>query len=170
MIKKQTREKELAKEKRQRRRRSSVFKEQGESQPIESECASFFVMPSVDQLSYWLAHKEQSNFQFFLNLVRVIFAVSAASSKSERVFSAPGNILTSPKRASLNPEKVKECVIALSPEASLVFTALFSINDKIVIICVRVQFDLSLYYLILGCCQNEKKPTTRYLAIFNFHI
>ena len=73
-------------------------------------------MPSVDQLSYWLAHKEQSNFQFFLNLVRVIFAVSAASSKSERVFSAAGNILTSPKRASLNPEKVKECVIALSPE------------------------------------------------------
>ena len=34
----------------------------------------------------------------------------AASSKSERVFSAAGNTVT-PKRANLNPEKVEECVI-----------------------------------------------------------
>ena len=36
--------------------------------------------------------------------------VPAASSKSEWVFSVAGNVVT-PKRASLNPEKVKDLVV-----------------------------------------------------------
>ena len=44
------------------------------------------------------------------HLVRIVFPVPAASSKSERVFSAAGNVVTA-KRASLNPEKVEDLVI-----------------------------------------------------------
>ena len=36
--------------------------------------------------------------------------LSAASSKSERVFSVAGNVVT-PKRANLNPEKVEDLVV-----------------------------------------------------------
>ena len=43
-------------------------------------------------------------------MVRVVFAIPVASSKSERVFSVAGNVVT-PKRASLAPEKVESCVI-----------------------------------------------------------
>ena len=112
MLKKRMREEEMAKEKPKRRRRSSVFGEHEESRPFERECASYELLPdapeSVDQLAYWLAHKEQ--FPILSHLAKVIFAVRAASSKSERVFSAAGNTIT-PKRARLNPEKVEECVI-----------------------------------------------------------
>ena len=41
---------------------------------------------------------------------RVGFPVQAASSKSKRVFSVAGNTVT-PKRASLNPEKVEDLVV-----------------------------------------------------------
>ena len=45
-------------------------------------------------------------------LVKVVFPVPAASSKSEqRVFSVAGNVVT-PKGAKLNPEKVKDLVVA----------------------------------------------------------
>ena len=44
------------------------------------------------------------------HLVRIVFPVPVASSKSERVFSAAGNVVTA-KRASLNPEKVEDLVI-----------------------------------------------------------
>ena len=44
------------------------------------------------------------------HLVRIVFPVPAASLKSERVFSAAGNVVTA-KRASLNPEKVEDLVI-----------------------------------------------------------
>ena len=44
------------------------------------------------------------------HLVRIVFPVPAASSKSERVFSAAGNVVTA-KRVSLNPEKVEDLVI-----------------------------------------------------------
>ena len=43
-------------------------------------------------------------------LVRVVFAIPVASSKSERVFSVTGNVVT-PKRASLAPEKVESFMI-----------------------------------------------------------
>ena len=57
-----------------------------------------------------LTNKEQ--FPILSHLAKVVFAVTAASSKSERarVFSTAGNTV-SPKRANLNPEKVEECVI-----------------------------------------------------------
>ena len=63
---------------------------------------------SVDQLERWKNHQEQ--FPLLSHLVRIVFPVPAASSKSERVFSASGNVVTA-KRASLNPEKVKDLVI-----------------------------------------------------------
>ena len=63
MLKKWMREEEIAKEKPKRRRRSSVFGEHEEIRPFERECASYELLPdapeSVDQLAYWLAHKEQ---------------------------------------------------------------------------------------------------------------
>ena len=62
----------------------------------------------VDQLERWKNHQEQ--FPLLSHLVRIVFTVPAASSKSERVFSAAGNVVTA-KRASLNPEKVEDLVI-----------------------------------------------------------
>ena len=43
-------------------------------------------------------------------MARVLFAVPASSSKSERVFSVAGNVVTA-KRARLDPEKVEDLVI-----------------------------------------------------------
>ena len=47
---------------------------------------------------------------FLDKLVKVVFPVPAASSKSEQVFSVAGNVVT-PKRANLNPEKVEDLVV-----------------------------------------------------------
>ena len=63
---------------------------------------------SVDQLEWWKNHQVQ--FPLLSHLVRIVFPVLAASSKSERVFSAAVNVVTA-KRASLNPEKVEDLVI-----------------------------------------------------------
>ena len=75
---------------------------------------TFDIMSAVDnatnqprpsqELAYWLAHKEQFPILFHLA------AVSAASSKSECVFTAAGHTVT-PKRANLNPDKLEECAI-----------------------------------------------------------
>ena len=65
----------------------------------------------MDQLDWWKQHKEQ--FPILSHLVRVVFPVPAASSKSELVFSAAGNTVT-PKRANLNPEKVADLVVVQS--------------------------------------------------------
>ena len=46
----------------------------------------------------------------FAKLVKVVFPVPDASSKSERVFSVAGNVVT-PKRANLNPEKVEDLMV-----------------------------------------------------------
>ena len=46
----------------------------------------------------------------FAKLVKVVFPVPAASSKSERVFSLAGNVVN-PERANLNPEKVDDLVV-----------------------------------------------------------
>ena len=62
----------------------------------------------IDQLNWWENHQEALPLLAFL--VRVVFAIPVASSKSERVFSVAGNVVT-PKRASLTPEKVESCVI-----------------------------------------------------------
>ena len=66
--------------------------------------------PEVDQLGFWAAHQEQ--FPLLSYLVRVIFPVPAASSKSERVFSEAGNIVT-PKRNSLSPKQVEKKIVVL---------------------------------------------------------
>ena len=63
-----------------------MFGEHEESRPFERECASYEPLPdapqSVDQFAYWLAHKEQ--FPILSHLAKVVFAVTAASSKFER--------------------------------------------------------------------------------------
>ena len=53
---------------------------------------------------------EEFQFPLLAKLVKVVFPVPAASSKSERVFSVAGNVVT-PKRAKLNPEKVEDLVV-----------------------------------------------------------
>ena len=63
---------------------------------------------SLDQLKWWKHHESQ--FPLLAKLVKVVFPVPAASSKSERVFSVAGNVVT-PKRANLNPEKVEDLVV-----------------------------------------------------------
>ena len=59
------------------------------------------------QLNWWKNHQEALPLAF---LVRVVLAIPVASSKSERVFSVAGNVVT-PKRASLAPEEVENSVI-----------------------------------------------------------
>ena len=62
---------------------------------------------NVDQLEWWRQHQEQ--FPLLAFLVRVVFAVPAASSKSERVFSVAG-LVVSALRSRLNPCKVENIV------------------------------------------------------------
>ena len=63
---------------------------------IRKECSNFKALPDangdVDQLRWWQAYQEQ--FPLLSYLVRVVFALPAASSKSERVFSVAGNMVT----------------------------------------------------------------------------
>ena len=74
---------------------------------FKKECRSYEALPDapgdVDQLRWWQHHQEQ--FPLLSYLARVVFAVPAASSKSERVFSVAGNMVT-PKRNSLAPKQV----------------------------------------------------------------
>ena len=70
------------------------------SSPVASafkkECKSYEALPDapvdVDQLLWWQHHQEQ--FPLLSCLAQVVFAVLAASSKSERFFSVAGNIVT----------------------------------------------------------------------------
>ena len=64
-------------------------------------------LSSVDQLGWGKHHETQFP---LLAKLKVVFPVPAASSKSERVFSVAGNVVTS-KRVKLNPEKVKDLVV-----------------------------------------------------------
>ena len=61
----------------------------------------------VDQLEWWRQHQEQ--FPLLAFLVRVVFDVPVASSKSERVFSVAG-LVVSALRSRLNPGKVENIV------------------------------------------------------------
>ena len=70
---------------------------------FERECSSYKLLPDAD------SGIDQQHFPLLSYLARVVFAVPAASSKSERVFSVAGNIVT-PKRTSLNPEKVEQLI------------------------------------------------------------
>ena len=62
----------------------------------------------MDELEYWKHHESQ--FPLLAQLVKVVLPAPAASSKSERVVSVAGNVVT-PKRAKLNPEKVEDLVL-----------------------------------------------------------
>ena len=94
-------------------RRSSVFSNTAESQSqFQQECFLYENLPDApadcNQLDWWKSHQEQ--FPLLSHLVRVVFAVPAASSKSERVFSVAGNMVT-PKRTRLNTETVEAHVV-----------------------------------------------------------
>ena len=90
--------------------RSDIFS--APQSKFEKECSSYELLPDaesgIDQLLWWKDHTHQ--FPLLSYLARVVMAVPAASSKSERVFSVAGNIVT-PKRASLNPAKVEQLII-----------------------------------------------------------
>ena len=62
----------------------------------------------MDQLEWGKHHETQ--FPLLAKLVKVVFPVPAASSKSERVFSVAGNVVT-PKRTNLNLEKMEDLVV-----------------------------------------------------------
>ena len=91
MLKKRLKEEEEAKANRLagRTRLSAVFEFHPENRPFQRECTSYELLPdaqsSVDQLQWWKNHAEQ--FPLLAGLVRVVFGVPVASSKSERVFS-----------------------------------------------------------------------------------
>ena len=65
---------------------------------------------STTQLKVTPKNHHKSQFPLLVKLVKVVFPVPAASSKSEQVFSVAGNVVT-PKRAKLNPEKVEDLVV-----------------------------------------------------------
>ena len=64
--------------------------------------------PHKSSREWWKHHESQ--FPLLVKLVKVVFPVPAASSKSEQVSSVAGNVVT-PKRAKLNPEKVEHLVV-----------------------------------------------------------
>ena len=88
-------------------RRSAVFSTPQSA--LQKEMQSYEALPGaeqgVDQLNWWRLHQEQ--LPLLASIVRVVFAVQAASSKSERIFSAAGRVVT-PLRSRLDPEKVED--------------------------------------------------------------
>ena len=90
-------------------RMSDVFSEP--QSKFEKEWSCYELLPDadsgVDQLLWWKMHETQ--FPLLSHMARIVFAVPAASSKSERVFSVAGNTVT-PKRACLAPNKVEHLV------------------------------------------------------------
>ena len=107
LLRKQMEEKQQGKRK---AGRSAVF--DAPETALEKEMKRYEALPGadlgVDQLAWWKTNQDQ--FPLLAYLVRVVFAVQAASSKSERVFSAAGNILT-PMRSRLDPEKLEDLII-----------------------------------------------------------
>ena len=106
MLKRRMRQEE---ERRGGARRSDIFT--APQSKFERECSTYELLAdadsSIDLLLWWKVHQQQ--LPLLSNLARIVFAVPAASSKSERVFSVAGNIVT-PKRASLNPAKVEQLI------------------------------------------------------------
>ena len=98
-----------------RPKKSSVFSTKSShlSRRFQNECSTYekvlpYAPADVDQLTWWKIHQEALPLLAFM--VRVTFAIPVASSKSERVFSVAGNVVTQ-KRACLAPAKVENCVI-----------------------------------------------------------
>ena len=59
-------------------------------------------------MKWWKVHEE--SLPLLSNLARKYLAIPASSTKSERVFSAGGNVVTA-KRTSLEPGKVEALVV-----------------------------------------------------------
>jgi hypothetical protein len=79
---------------------------------FQTECKEYEAMqpasPDVDQLNWWRIREEL--FPLLSFLVRVVFGVPVASSKSERVYSAAGRCVTA-QRNRLAPEMVQNLVV-----------------------------------------------------------
>ena len=65
---------------------------------------------STTQLKLTPKNHHESQFPLLVKLVKVVFPVPAASSKSEQFVSVAGNVVT-PKRAKLNLAKVEDLVV-----------------------------------------------------------
>ena len=74
-------------------------------------------------------------------MARIVFAVPAASSKSERVFSVAGNTVT-PKRACLAPNKVEHLVTI---KTNLRLLRQFGSKIKICLENYVLNFDINIY-------------------------
>ena len=114
-LKKQMQERKEKATKGPRPKKSAVFSTKSShlSRRFQNECSTYekvlpYAPSDVDQLMWWKIHQEALPLLAFM--VRVIFPIPVASSKSERVFSVAGNVVTQ-KRACLAPEKVESCVI-----------------------------------------------------------
>ena len=89
-----------------RRRRNTVFED--DLTPLRREIESSECLKDeewMDMLLWWKDHGEA--FPLLSFLVRVVFSNQAASSKSERVLSAAGSLI-SQGRIRLNQEKVED--------------------------------------------------------------
>ena len=96
-------------------KKSSTFRNTSAKQVSEfkDECIKYETVikeaeEGEDILEWWSKH--QAILPLLSYMARVLFAVPASSSKSERVFSVAGNVVTA-KRARLDPEKVEDLVI-----------------------------------------------------------
>ena len=112
MLKKQMKQKEIVMSKasggrKRSRQLSSVF--EVELSSLGKEMKAYELLPDenlgIDMLQWWKNHSQM--FPLLSFLARIVFAVLAASSKSERVFSAAGSVV-SYRRTSLNPDKVED--------------------------------------------------------------
>ena len=88
--------------------------------PIEREIRRYeaFSLPpkTVDILQWWKSHEKV--LPLLSNMAKKVLTVPASSSKSERVFSCGGNIVTS-KRNKLAPKKVENLVIIKENKAQI---------------------------------------------------
>ena len=88
--------------------------------PIEREIRRYeaFSLPpkTVDILQWWKSHEKV--LPLLSNMAKKVLTVPASSSKSERVFSCGGNIVTS-KRNKLAPQKVENLVIIKENKAQI---------------------------------------------------
>ena len=78
---------------------------------FKKECKDYEAMQPASSeekvLDWWRGHQEE--LPILSTLARIILAVPVASSKSERVFSAAGRVVT-PSRSRIAPEKVDNLV------------------------------------------------------------
>ena len=104
-------QKKAEEKKNPRKRKSRVFEEP--ETPLEKEMKKYEAIEveyskDMNILLWWKLHSKE--FPLLSFLVRVVFAIPAASSKSERVFSVAGRIVT-PDRNRMAPEMVESLVM-----------------------------------------------------------